>query len=116
MNLDTGLCSVFLKVDTTKGVGMPRWRYDLMHQSWYGKLEFATGETYPTEYREEIRCDLRIRIHQNDRINNHCVVVLGRVDAMNGEEEHYNVTRAWHGHDEESGELITDMTLERITP
>lgn len=116
MNLDTGLCSVFRKVDGAQGVGMPRWEFELLHQSWYGELEYATSETYPTEYREEVKCDKRIRIHQNNRINNHCVVVLAMVGAMDKADEHYNVTRAWHGHDTESGELISDLTLERVTP
>lgn len=116
MVLDSGLCSVFRKVDTTKGVGMPRYEYQLMHQSWYGKLEFATGETYPTEFREEVKCDLRIRITQNDRINNHCTVVMAMQAEMDATAEYYNVTRAWHGHDTESGELITDLTLERVVP
>lgn len=95
---------------------MPRWEYELVHQSWYGELDFATSEIHPTEYREETRADARIRVHQNRSINNHFVVVMDMDAVMDESKERYEVTRAYHGYDQDSGEAITDLTLERMTP
>lgn len=116
MILDKGICTIYRKTDKTNGVGMPVWEYQPVCQSWYGELDFATSEYYPTQFREESKADARIRIHQDRRIGNHCVVVLSGDLAWREGVEHYNVTRAYHGHDAESGELITDLTLERVTP
>lgn len=116
MQLDKGICSVFRKVDMAQGVGMPQWEYVLTHQSWYGELDFATAEIYPTEYREEVKADARIRIHQNRLINNHFAVVMDADETWSGDKEFFEVTRAYHGHDDDSGELITDLTLERVMP
>lgn len=116
MQLDKGICTVFRKVDKAEGVGMPQWDYELTHQSWYGELDFATTEIHPTEYREEIKADARIRVHQNRLINNHYVVVMDTDVVMDESKERFEVTRAYHGRDQESGELITDLTLERVTP
>lgn len=116
MILDKGICTVYRKADKANGVGMPQWEYEYLHQSWYGELDFATAEHYTTEYREESKADARIRIHQDRRINNHCVVVMDAETSWRDGVEYYNVTRAYHGHDTDSGELITDLTLERVTP
>lgn len=116
MILDKGICSIFRKYDAAEGASMPVWAYELIHQSWYGELDFATAEIRPTEYREEIKADARIRIHQNRSINNHFVVVLDKDAVMDEGKERYEVTRAFHGTDQDSGEPITDLTLERVTP
>lgn len=116
MQLDKGICSVFRKVDKAQGAGMPQWEYELVHQSWYGELDFATAEIYPTEYREEVKADARIRIHQCRAINNHFAVVMDEDETWEEGKETYEVTRAYHGRDNDSGELITDLTLERVMP
>lgn len=116
MILDDGVCSVYRKVDKAEKGAMPVWAYELVHQSWYKELDFATGETYPTEYREEVQTDARIRILQERTINNHCVVVMGMDTVMDPNEPYYEITRAYHGRDQESGEMITDLSLRRVEP
>ena len=70
-----------------------------------------------------MKTDARIRILQNRAIHNHDVVVLAQVDAVPeaipGDDERvpvYEVGRAYHGADEDSGELITDLSLVEVEP
>lgn len=116
MILDDGICSVFRKVDKAEKGSKPVWGYELVHQSWYKELDFATGETYPTEYREEVQTDTRIRILQNRVINNHYVVVKDMDGVFDPKKPHYEVTRAFHGQDPDSGEMISDLTLKGVEP
>lgn len=116
MLLDSGVCTIFAKVNIAEKGGMPREGYEKKSKSWYGELEHASLQEWPTSGREEIRVDMRIRILQNRRITNHDVVILRNVDEVEAGMEKYEVLRAYHGHDDESGEMITDLTLERIKP
>jgi len=83
-------------------------------ESWFGYLDFATAETWPTEGREETEITARIRIHQNRSITNKHVVVLEETDVIEKDMQRLEVTRAYHGHDDESGEPITDLTLKAV--
>lgn len=116
MILDSGICTVFRKTDVAEKGRMPTYRYDRIAAHWYGELEFATSATWPTEGREEVQTDARIRILQNRRLANHDVVVLANVQAVDDVLTAYEITRAYHGRDDESGELITDLTLKRVKP
>lgn len=116
MILDKGICTIYRKTDKANGVGMPVWEHQMVCQSWYGELDFAAEEHYATDYREEVKADARIRIHQDRSINSHCVAVMNAESVWQDGAEHYEVTRAYHGRDAESGELITDLTLRRVTP
>jgi hypothetical protein len=73
-------------------------------------------QTFPTESREETQTDARIRILQDRRIANHDVVVFANVNRVQDVLKAYEVTRAYHGKDSDSGELITDLTLQRVKP
>lgn len=106
MILDSGICTVY----DVKNVALPG-RMPIMvlapkHQSWYAELNF---ETVPKDaaMQEMTETSARIRVLQNRKITNHNVVVLA-------DGEQYEVTRAYHGIDEESGELITDLTLVKV--
>ena len=92
----------------------PAYSDRLFHESYYGELNFETNPAYPTERREEIRTAARIRILQNRTISNHDRVELEPFDGTGSGEtlKRYEVSRAWHGEDEESGEAITDLSLE----
>ena len=116
MILDKGICTIFRKVDVAGRGNKPRFEYRRISAHWYGELEYATSQSWPTEGREEIQTDLRIRILQDKRVNNHDVVLLQHVQGMTGDEDAMEVTRAYHGRDDESGELITDLTLRRVAP
>lgn len=114
MILDKGVCKIFRKTNTAGPAEKPVFQNIMFHQSWYGELNFETSQARPTEKREEIQADARIRILQNRCINNHDAVSLFPGTDMNPIQ--YEVLRAYHGRDDESGELITDLTLRRVTP
>lgn len=114
MILDSGICTVHQKVNIAPPGAMPIFSDREIHCSSYGELAFETAPARPTEHREEIQTDARIRILQNRRINNHDRVTL---QAFTGDElGTFEVTRAYHGSDPDSGELITDLNLQRIEP
>ena len=105
MILDRGICDVYRQVNAAQPGGKPTFILEQIFESWFGELNFETNPARPTEAREEVRTDARIRILQNRTINNHDRVVL----HITGEEaRHYRVTRAWHGVDDDSGEPISD--------
>ena len=116
MILDDGICTVFRKVDSAERGGKPKFRYDQLCKHWYKELEFANVQTWPTESREETQTDARIRILQDRRVDNHDVVVFANTNRAEDVLKAYEVTRAYHGKDQESGELITDLTLRRVRP
>ena len=113
MLLDKGVASVYRKTNTAAAGSKPVWDNVLIHTGWYGELSFETSPGRPTDAREEVRTDARIRILQNRLINNHDRVVL---DDASGNTTAYEVTRAYHGRDDESGEPITDLSLEVVKP
>lgn len=113
MNLDRGIATIYTKRNVAQAGEKPRYEDSAYWWSWYAELHFETSAARPTGAREEIRTDARIRVLQNRSIGEHDRVEL----APNGEAVVvYEVTRAYHGVDEESGELITDLTLEVYTP
>lgn len=114
MILDKGICTVYHKTNTAEAGAMPVFADVPFWRSWYGELNFETAPARPTPDREEVQTDARIRILQNRDINNHDRVRLGR--CSDGAEVLYEVTRAYHGHDDESGEDITDLSLEVVKP
>ena len=116
MILDSGICTVFRKVDDSKPGGKPKFRFDVLCKHWYAELEYANTPAYPTDSREETQTGARIRILQDRRIANHDTVVLANTNQVEDMLKAYEVTRAYHGKDSDSGELITDITLRRVRP
>lgn len=125
MILDSGICTVFKKADLSEPGGMPVFGLKVRTKAFFGMLDFATEQEWPTEGREETEVAARIRILQDRAITNHDAVVLEDVntgtDSMTVEELHnafgvtvLEVTRAYHGHDDETGEPITDLTLKAV--
>lgn len=114
MILDKGIATLHHKLNTASAGGKPTFTPMEFFQSWYSELHFETSPSWPTAKREEIRADLRIRVLQNLEINNHDQVTLSPV--YGGPTRTYEVTRAYHGRDDESGELISDLTLEEVRP
>lgn len=85
-----------------------------IYRSYFGELDFETSPARPTANRKETQTDLRIRIIQNRKIRNEM-----RVSLLTGDGKTppvYEITRAYHGTDDESGELITDLTLKEVSP
>lgn len=108
MILDKGIATIYHKQDTAEAGDMPAFVDVMYWRSWYGELNMETAPGRPTQNREEIRCDARVRVLQNRGITNHDRVELAETG---GPVRVYEVTRAYHGTDEESGQLITDLTL-----
>lgn len=113
MILDDGICTLARKVNTAGPAEKPVFADVPYWQSWYKHLSFETAPASPTGSREEVCTSARIRVLQCRQINNHD---RAAVTDMRGETVYYEVTRAYHGTDDESGELITDLNLEVVEP
>lgn len=113
MILDSGICKIYRKTNVAAPGAKPVFSPVEIHNGWYGELSFATSPGRPTPEREEVHTDARIRILQNRGIANHDLVELH--DAA-GNTTLYDVTRAYHGTDDDSGERITDLSLEVTKP
>ena len=116
MMLDSGVCTIFAAKDGSTQGGMPDYQYTRAAQSWYGLLGFETSPAAPTEYRTERRTDARIRILQHRTLHEDDLVILAAVEELPEDLPRYKITRAYHGTDDDSGELITDLTLEEVRP
>lgn len=106
MILDSGICTVYEVKNVAPPGGMPRMALVQKHQSWYGELNFETAPANAA-MQEVVETSARIRVLQNRDITNNNVVILA-------DGKQYEVTRAYHGVDEESGEPITDLTLKKV--
>lgn len=116
MILDDGICTVFRRVNVAERGNMPKYRHDPISRHWYKMLDFGTVPANRTGDREETRTDARLRILEDRRITNQDVIVLANVPRLDDVLVAYEVTRAYHGRDTESGERITDMTLTKVRP
>ena len=115
MILDSGICTIFAKRNVAGRGQMPRYAYDMKAQSYYGELDFASGGTWTTQGREDVVIDARIRIHQDRTVSVHDVVALEDVALASSAEALYEIDRVYHGRDDESGELISDLTLRKVS-
>ena len=119
MILDDGICSIFRQKDTAKPGEMPRPGFALLSQGWYGELSFETSPANPTAGRQELKTDARIRILQCREIKQDDIAILRDIADFSQRQDGepvYKITRAYHGKDEKSGALITDLTLEVYRP
>lgn len=114
MILDDGICTVFAMEDKAKPGFKPDLQPVKKRMSWFGYLDFATAEAWPTEGREETEITARIRIHQDRSITNRHVVVLEETETIQQGMQQLEVVRAYHGHDDESGDPITDLSLKAV--
>lgn len=112
MILDRGLCRIYRQESITEPGGKPKSEEKLICESYYGELSFETSPARPTEKRQETQTAARIRILQNRGIRKEDVAELIPFDGTETKTEKYRIARAWHGADDESGELISDLTLE----
>lgn len=115
MILDRGICGVYRAIDIAEPGGMPRKSYNLIAESWYGEMSFETSPRWQTEGRAERVTDKRIRILQCTAIRQNDIVVLHHTEPPERQEK-YRITRAYHGTDDETTDLITDLTLEVVEP
>lgn len=107
MILDRGIAEIFARSNIAPKGEKPVWQEALRFRSWYAELSFETSPVWQPERRLAQKADARIRIAQCRDIRQGDTAHLdGRV---------YAIARAYHGTDEESGEQITDLTLEEVT-
>ena len=112
MILDRGVCRIYHKTSTTPKGGKPTSVLAVIHESYYGELSFETAPFRPTEKREDTRTAARVRILQNRDIRNDDVAELIPFDGTKVKPAYYRIARAFHGNDEDSGEPVSDLTLE----
>lgn len=117
MLLDRGICTVYAQADVSGPGNLLRYDKDAVRaQSYYGELDFETSPKWPTEHREENKVSARVRILQCRAIREDDAAVLHDFSDATGRERTYRITRAYHGTDDESGERITDLTMEVVEP
>lgn len=114
MILDDGICTVFEMVDRASPGGKPNMQPVKKAMAWFKYLDFETAPAWPTESREEVEVTARIRILQDRTITNHNVVVLNETNTIENSMDRLEVVRAYHGHDDENGQPITDLTLKAV--
>ena len=112
MILDRGVCRIQRKTGTTRQGGKPTYTTETIFESYYGELAFETSPRRPTDMREETQTATRVRILQNRGIRNQDLAELIPFDGTEAKAELYRITRAYHGTDDQSGEPVTDLTLE----
>ena len=81
-------------------------------QSYFGRLSFETSPQWPTEHREETKIAERVRILQCRTISKDDVAELVDFSDPTQTPQTYKISRAYHGIDDESGEMISDLSLE----
>lgn len=112
MILDSGYCKIYRRKATTPKGGKPTYETAVIHESYYGELAFETSPRRPTEGREETQTATRVRVLQNRTITNQDECELTPFNGSEKKAIRYRIVRAYHGRDEESGEEISDLTLE----
>lgn len=119
MILDTGICTLFRRTDTAAPGGRPVYGYTRLGASWYKELAFETSPAWETEGRKSQRADARVRILQDRSLRQHDVAVLRDAETVEGLPAGtpvYEITRIYHGQDDDGPTLISDLTLEVVTP
>ena len=119
MILDKGMCTVFRPTDASEPGRMPVVTYAPLFCGWYGELSYSTSPAREKEGRTEHQIDGRIRILQCRSIRQNDVVLLEACDDYSKRSAGavvYRIVRAWHGADEDSPDLISDLSLEVVQP
>lgn len=114
MILDSGICSIFEKVNTSAPGFMPVFRFVRKAAGWYGVRNFSSRPTYLQQDKESTTVALKIRILQNLAVTNQDTVVLSDVPEVPASAVRYEVVRIYHGTDEQTGVPISDIDLEVV--
>ena len=109
MILDAGTCTVYSAANGAPAGNRPVDTLTVRHTSWFGELNVETAPAFPTLNREEVDVTTRVRVLQHRGITNRDAAFL---DTMPG--TRFEITRVYHGRDDDSGELISDLTLKRV--
>lgn len=101
MILDSGICTVLRR---NGRVFVP------VYQSWFKELSFETQPSKENES-EGVQTNARVRVCQSRSLEKGDAVVLRNANALSDFEPYYEITRAFHGQDDDNGQPITDLTL-----
>lgn len=116
MLLDQGVCTIYTKTDVSGPGEKPRFERTIKAQSYFGRLSFETSPQWPTQHREETKIAERVRILQCRKIDKDDVAELVDFSDPTQTSQTYKISRAYHGVDDESGEMISDLSLEVMKP
>lgn len=114
MILDRGPATIFERREISAAGERPKYGYGWKMCSLYAELDFSTSPVRRTAERQEEQIDARIRIHQNRGIHPGDAVVLEACQTMPERAEIFEILRAFHGKDDESGRPITDLALKAV--
>lgn len=115
MILDRGIATIYTQQNAAAPGDKPQYTNVLLTAGYYGELDFATDSAKPTEDRKEVRVDQKIRMLQDRRITAVCVAALADAcDIVPGLTVRYKVVRVWHGMDKDSGQPISDISLQEV--
>ena len=118
MILDTGICTLFRRTDEAEPGGRPVYGYTRLGQSWYKELDFESSPAWETDGRKSLHTDARIRIIQDRSLRQHDVAVLLDAETVENIPDGtpvYEITRIYHGQDDDGPQMISDLTLEVVT-
>ena len=107
MILDAGICIVYAVKNISAAGDKPMDGLEEKFRSWYAELDFSTDPTWATDYREDVETSARIRVHQNRAITPRDRAKIGQAE--------FEILRAFHGTDDDTGQPITDLTLRRVS-
>lgn len=113
MILDSGVCSIFERVNTAAPGFMPVYRFARKTAGWYGLRSFSSRPEYLRD-KEATTVALKIRILQDLSVTNLDTVVLADVEEVPADAVRYEVVRVYHGTDDQTGVPISDIDLEVV--
>ena len=105
MILDKGICEIYRKTDTAPAGEKPAYERVLVYSSWFGDLDFVSVTEAETAGQNTPSIDRKIRVLDN-------AVISPLMPAKIGQ-DWYEIKRVFHGKDDDSGELIADISLQR---
>lgn len=113
MILDSGILTIYRTIDTAEPGGMPRQTLQALYRGWYGLRAWGSRRRDPTGARPDRQIDCRVRILRLNDLREGDLVILSDVAATGVLTPAYRVEEFYQAADEESGELISDLYLQR---
>ena len=116
MILKDGIISLHRRRDISSPGDMPRYADETYECGYYAELHFETRPVHPTDARTERRIDARVRMLLVRGIREDDEATLDSFREAEASGRRYRIVRVYHGEDAESGALISDLSLEEVSP
>ena len=110
MILDANILTVYKTVNTAAPGKMPDMQPVEYARSWYGWRDHEAASAYTTDPQRATEYTIKIRAHRIEGIT-----ARDMVDIGDGAGIAYEIARVYQGRDEDSGQLISDITIKRAT-